>query len=183
MRAWLFAFTLLLSPVAASMGADADPSVQRLYTALLQPAYQPFPAEVRREVAEAALGYLEFLNRKIPRVTPDEAAWVQGEWNSGDSRRVAAAMLSKEGTLRDLGNKLDLCLSILPKLVASVGASDEMFWWLRSSDCFDSPDTWFAKLQRAQVAGNDDFFLFGLGVMQSLHQEIPWRIADGARGQ
>ena len=97
-------------------------------------------ASQRKTMALAAEEYWADFDKKLPRLSPAELKWVEGELDTSESSRLARIMNTKEFNLWSLANVVDNCKASISRLLGSQNdpalASSEMFNWLKVANCY-----------------------------------------------
>lgn len=139
---------ILVAPSAVSAGTEA---LQR--AALPEGAWQPGPLPVakRRQMAVGLEAYWRDVTNRIPRLTPAEKAWVEGEFSSTDSARLVSAMGKREGALHLALDTSEFCLNAYSAVIKTVGrgATAEALAWVHSLRCYTSTGDLPQHLYRA----------------------------------
>jgi len=138
MKALLLVALLVVSPGVA--GAFTGLEIAR--KVFLSVPFDEFyiDASRRKFMALAVQEYWADFDKKLPRLSPDELKWVEGELDATESSRLSRIMNSKEYHLWWLADVVDTCKDAASRLVGSQNdptlASSEMFNWLKVADCY-----------------------------------------------
>jgi hypothetical protein len=95
--------------------------------------------------------YWRDITNRIPRLSPAEKEWVEGEFRSTDSARLVSAMGKREGALYLALDASEFCASAYAAVVRAVGrgATPEALAWVHSLRCYASTDDLPQHLFRA----------------------------------
>ena len=150
---------LIFSMFCAAEAANA--ATKELTRAIFstEPLTEEFPnVEARKGFALAIEAYFENLDSRLPRLSPGEQEWIQGELEAGGDR-FNRAIDSKEFALKWLSAKAGLCLNTIRKVVGSYETEQarqfEMFYWVYMINCFDDSDDIMIYLDIANMPYND----------------------------
>lgn len=180
MKSRFLAALAIVSGLTTPASAQVDsPEVQAVFEALDRGVLDPFaryPKQKRAALADALVEYYEWLNRKVPRGSPADIAWVQGEFDSGNGTRVYEVMRTPEYAKYDLGLFIDNCRRRLAEVGPAVGAHpiEEMYQWTQALHCVDDSSDFLENLQQAGYAQGtqDDWFEYGLSMWPSTKGKI-----------
>ncbi len=114
--------------------------------------------EARRRFALALEAYFENLDSRLPRLSPKNREWVQGEIEAG-AERYERVINSEEYALLWLNRKPRQCLNTIQKVIDSYETEKtrqfEMFYWVRLLNCFYDFDDFMVYLDIANIPYND----------------------------
>lgn len=178
MRQFIAALQLaiLASPTFAS---DEERS-----TAMLQ-AMAPwdqvyFGLDARDRAAQAVWEYWDHFNSRLPRIAPDERAWLMQEMDTSDTQRLNRVFASEIYHLWNLERIVDACLENTTGVLGNLGGELEMYYWVQLGTCFDDHSELNRSLQAADLSNgryDGPFDLIGLSI---IHDEILERFAPSA---
>ena len=142
MRALLY----LTTAIAISWTGAAQASTEELLRGLMQTmnyTSQSMPAAERRAFAVAGVAYWKSFDSRIPRNSPADDAWLDGEMNTTDSERIGRMAMSPQFSLRELVQMSETCVQVHELLVEHIGAdrATELYLWLKASHCYTRGDT------------------------------------------
>jgi hypothetical protein len=113
----------------------------------------------RKSFALAIEVYWVDFDRRIPRLSPNEIAWVESEL-AGPFERLDRVINSKEYAIRWLNNRTDTCLRNIRNVLQSYNSDQakqtEMLYWLQMLNCYDGTGDEEIYLRRASIPHNDD---------------------------
>ena len=152
MKAWLLVALLGVSPSAAAAFTSLD-IARRVYSSFTFGEIY-IGASQRKTMALAAEEYWADFDKKLPRLSPKEQKWVEGELDTSESSRLSRIMGTKEYNIWSLANMVDDCKASIARLIGSQNdpalASSEMFNWLKVANCYrESSGTIFQHLNGA----------------------------------
>lgn len=118
-------------------------ATEELQRAVLRPEHwtaQRLNVADRKYIAERLVIYWRALSDRIPRLPPAERRWIEGELNTTDSSRLAAALNRKEGALYMAADAAEFCLTAYEALSKriGIGKTDEALAWVHSLRCYSS---------------------------------------------
>ena len=138
MKTCLLVALLMLSPNLASAFTSVE-IAGRVYSSS-PPSEIYIDADQRKVMALAIKEYWADFNKKLPRLSPDELKWVEGELNTNESARLSRIMDTKEYYFWSLAGMIDNCNESVSRLIGSqndpASASFEMFHWLKVANCY-----------------------------------------------
>lgn len=183
-KAWLAAAAMSVVCMGQVGAQERAPEINALFEATDDGSFQMFerwPKQNRAALAQALTKYYEYLNRRVPRVSPADAAWVQGEFDSVDGARISAVMDTPEFAKRELGYYIDNCRNIMADVAPAIGGPtvEEFYQWTRVLYCIDDPSRFFEHMTQAgHVQGvRDEWFDYGLGMWSTVKKKITDTIA------
>jgi hypothetical protein len=163
MKAWLLVALLVIPPSAASAFTSLD--IARRVIPTFSEIY--IDASSRKSMALVVQEYWADFDRKLPRLSPAEQKWVEGELNTTESSRLSRIMSTKEYHLWALAGVVDNCKVVVARVINTQNdptlATSEMFEWLKVANCYH------------QSNGNVFEHLNGAGI----RQETPWEAGYG----
>ena len=163
MRSLLLIALLVASPSVA--GAFTSLDIARRVLIAFSAIY--IDSAQRKVMALAAQEYWADFDTKLPRLSPDELKWVEGELDTGETFRLSRIMGTKEYHLWALAEVVDNCKVVVSRVIKTQNdparASSEMFEWLKVANCYHQSNGEIFKL------------LNGAGI----HQETPWEAGYG----
>ncbi|MDW9629152.1 hypothetical protein GOB36_02275 [Sinorhizobium meliloti] len=127
-------------------------------------------ADDRRAIAAAALAYWRHFDQRIPRNSPDKAAWLSGEMNTTDLARIQRITVTPEFALLQLSDLSSVCVDLFREAENSVGTEKlfELYSWTRSLYCYASPVEIERYLRQSGLASSGEFKLDHYGLMHSV---------------
>jgi hypothetical protein len=105
--------------------------------------------ESRRAMALALNKYWMSFSDRLPRLSPSERAWVQGELDSGGRERLLAVLSRREGALHVLEQTVGSCLKTYGSLTLVNDPQHETYLWVQSLNCYVNESTTSSYLQIA----------------------------------
>lgn len=138
MKAWLLVALLVSLPGNAGAFSRIE-LASRVYSSVtLGEIY--LDAARRKTMALAIQEYWADFDSKLPRLSPDELRWVEGELNTTESSRLERIINTKQYNLWSLAGTVDSCKEAASRLIGSQNdpalASSEMFNWLKVANCY-----------------------------------------------
>jgi hypothetical protein len=138
MKAWLLVTLLVVSSGAASAFTSVD-IAGRVYSSVTFGEIY-IDAAQRKVMALAIQEYWADFDKKLPRLSPAEQKWVEGELDTTESSRLSRIINTKEYQLWSLARTVDNCNASVLRLIGSQDdpalASSEMFNWLKVANCY-----------------------------------------------
>lgn len=116
MRILFLAISLVLISLTGVTAATKELS-QNIYSVIGWENTSP-SIETRRNFAVAIQEYWIEFEQRVPRLSPSEKEWIEGEL-SASGKRQSRAFESREFALRSLNKHTDVCLSNIEKVLAS----------------------------------------------------------------
>ena len=115
--------------------------------------------ETRKRFAVAIEAYWANFSARVPRLSPKEQEWIEGEM-AAQGDRLNRAINSKEYALWSLNRHTDLCLDSIRNVARSFETEQsqqlEMFYWVKMINCYDGTNDLTIYLDRADLPYNDD---------------------------
>lgn len=113
----------------------------------------------RTQLAQAIQRYWVEFDKRVPRLSPKEKEWIEGEMASqGD--RLTRAFNSVEFALFSINRQTDTCLETIKNVISTQEAGGvrqaEMFHWVKMLNCYDGSGDLTIYLERAAIPYNDD---------------------------
>jgi hypothetical protein len=95
----------------------------------------------RRTTALAQQAYWKSFSHRLPRLPPNEKAWLEEEMNAGNER-FGAVLERKEFALWSLALRVDGCLDSYDKLLKVIGTDREWeaYYWVKTLNCYREMD-------------------------------------------
>ena len=115
----------------------------------------------RQKLAQAILAYWKDFEKRVPRLSPNESAWLEQEIK-GTGERFERAIGSREFAIRQLNQHSDLCIRNVEGTIDAQKNEErrelEMFFWSRLLNCYDDGKEIENYLESADIGGeiNDD---------------------------
>ena len=96
------------------------------------------PAERKRFAKELA-SYWESFSNRIPRLSPSEQKWLDGEIASGSDERITSAMSRREFAISQIVQTATNCTEAYRDLENDIGinAKREALRWARTLSCYE----------------------------------------------
>lgn len=138
MKAWLLVTLLVVSPGTASAFTSLE-IARRVYSSVTFGEIY-IDAAQRKVMALAVQEYWADFDKKLPRLSPAETKWVEGELDTTESSRLSRIINTKEYQLWSLARTVDNCNASVLRLIGSQDdpalAQTEMFNWLKVANCY-----------------------------------------------
>lgn len=113
----------------------------------------------RIRFAKAIEAYWVDFDGRVPRLSPKEREWIEGEL-AAQGERLTRALNSTEYALWSLNRHSDECLETIRNVISSQSADTirqaEMFFWVKMVNCYDGTSDLTYYLERAGIPFNDD---------------------------
>lgn len=111
--------------------------------------------EQRRKLAQAFLAYWNSFSTNLPRPSPDEAKWIEGELNSNQTERISAVINRREYGLWAANTHASSCVTRAQVILLNVGSNDaiEAGFWADFLNCIIDVDDLARWLQTAGLMG------------------------------
>jgi hypothetical protein len=140
----------------------------------------------RKALAVALLAYWQNFNSRIPRISPTEEAWLQGEFASKDWGRIQRAEETPEGSLHKLGILSDNCVKAFKEVSNLSGSAalneaattKELYAWLKTLHCYEKDEFILAYLYYGKLSNGKDDGAFSLGHPWYYRQALSDWVAD-----
>lgn len=128
--------------------------------------------EQRKKFALAIEAYWVEFDRRVPRLSPRDREWVEGELSTqGD--RLSRAFASDEFAIWSLNQHTDQCLSTIRNVLGSYETEKtqqvEMFYWLKMVNCYNGTSDLLIYLDQIGLLYNDEA---GKGIQMQLSNVI-----------
>lgn len=179
--------TIFLLCVSTSASAYTDIDIaKRAYAAIPYPEIYA-PKVQRKEMASAINDYWQDFSSRLPRLSPNELAWIEKELDTTDSIRIGRVVESKEYPLWMLEKIANQCTSSAAGLMAAMNSPDlsetEMFHWTKVANCYHASDGSIAGHLRAAALDlsndiSDGHMLDSLMLSRILLVALPSAMAD-----
>jgi len=140
-----------------------------------------FTADDRITLARSALKYWESFDSRIPRNSPEDQKWLEGELSVTDMTRINRAVASPQYARMQLTTLSTTCVDLFQNLPNTIGKNrlNEAYFWLKIVQCYAHPDATLNYLRTAGISdGQED------GEVSTIHfriliNQIPGKIANG----
>lgn len=113
----------------------------------------------RTQLAQAIQRYWVEFDTRVPRLSPKEKEWIEGEMAS-QGNRLTRAFNSVEFALYSINQQTDTCLDTIKNVINAQEAGGvhgaEMFHWVKMLNCYDGSGDLMIYLERAAIPYNDD---------------------------
>ncbi|WP_146140175.1 hypothetical protein [Alsobacter soli] len=98
-----------------------------------------YSVQDRQALAGALARYWQSFQERVPRISPAERAWIEGETNSNSSERLAKVLNSTEWNLSELAETAENCAKAYKELATDIGANSkrEALRWVRTLRCYN----------------------------------------------
>ncbi|MDG4650200.1 hypothetical protein P6F26_17265 [Roseibacterium sp. SDUM158017] len=166
--------SLPLGPASASDGHHAQQILQAI-----QYEISYVPEGQRQAVASALRDYWLHFESRVPRLSPSELAWIEGELNAS-GERMARALGTREYSLWTLSQIVASCLERLDQIFLSLGSETEMFHWVQLGTCLDEHQRLNQALHHAGLSNGRYDGSFNLNALDFAHDAVLQSIAPSA---
>jgi len=143
--------------VAGAASAATKELTRAVFSAIPWDEKEP-DAVARRRFAVAIEAYWANFNARVPRLSPKEQEWIEGEL-AAQGDRLNRALNSKEYALWSLNEHTDLCLDTIRNVIGSFEPEQsrqvEMFYWVKMINCYNGTNDLTIYLDRADIPYND----------------------------
>ncbi|SDF06991.1 hypothetical protein PUH89_08675 [Rhodobacter capsulatus] len=168
----LLSFCLVASSTCSSSASTAELDGAVARAVALGSLYAPIAD--RKKLAAAMLAYWEDFDKRLPRLSPVEEAWLKTEMGS-EGPRLSRAVNSKEYALWSVTLRVDGCLanvrSVLRVQDSETERATEMLYWNNLTNCYSDAGDLNDQLLKAELSNgrfDGPFHIVGLNLVRSI---------------
>lgn len=159
MRSFASRLLLLLSAFAGTTSNAATKDLTKAIFVAIPWDVQAPDLNQRTAFAKAIEAYWVDFDARVPRLSPKEIEWIEGEL-AAQGERLTRALNSTEYAIWSLNRHSDDCLETIRNVISSQSADGirqaEMFFWVKMVNCYDGTSDLNYYLERAGIPFNDD---------------------------
>ena len=165
--------------VTQTLASDSERSAAMLLS--MMPFDQVyFESSAREQAAQRVWEYWDHFSSRIPRISPDERAWLQREMDTTDSQRIDRLVRTEVFQLWSLESIVEACLEDTEGVLTNIGGELEMFYWVQLGTCFDQHSELNRSLEAAGLSNGRYDGAFALVTLDMVHDAILQRVAPSA---
>lgn len=179
MRTYMIATLMLIAGVVTAHASTS--SLDKQVIQAIQLSNFTFTADDRIKLARSALSYWKSFDSRIPRNSPVDQKWLEGELSVSDMTRINQAVASPQYARMQLTTLSTTCVDLFQNLPKTIGKNriNEAYFWLKVVQCYAHPDATLSYLRMAGISNGEEDGEVSTTHFRILINQISGKIANG----